>query len=395
MIVDRSWIEIDLDALKKNLQNIRSLLSPSCQLMGVVKADAYGHGAAAVATCMEEAGLSYLAVSLLDEAIELRRKGIKLPILILSYTDPRRAKEVVQGGFHQAAYSFELLDALAQAARELGQKARIHIKLDTGMGRIGFQTSYRSVKEIEGMMQMPELSIEGIFTHFSTADEETEAGKAYLHRQFEQFFAICKELEQSGYHIPLKHCCNSAATLACPAYHLDMVRPGGLCYGLLPANVKEEQKALFQPVLSLHSTVIHQKWVEAGQALGYNRSYVAKERRRILTVPIGYADGLSRLLSGRLSALLRGQKIPQIASICMDASLFDATALPEDCELGEELVLIGRQQTAEGRLEIQAKDLAQELGSINYEITSTLGKRLPRVYKQGGKTVAVDKVLLA
>ena len=248
-IVNRSWVEIDLNALAENLRSIRSLIRRNCEIMAVVKADGYGHGALQIAPLLLSCGASRLAVSLLDEAIHLRENGITAPILILSYTDPRRAEEIIRYNVTQTVYSWDLIHALNEAGRKTGRKADVHIKIDTGMSRIGFVSGFNSVHEAQAICALPNIVVEGIFTHFATADE---ADDHYLRLQFSRFMSICRELEKQGIYIPIKHCCNSAATLRYPEMHLDMVRTGLVMYGFLPDNCAGFATAV-RPAMTLKS----------------------------------------------------------------------------------------------------------------------------------------------
>lgn len=383
---DRSWVEIDLDALCSNITFLRQQLRPGTEMLGVVKADAYGHGAVEVAQTMVEEGVEMLAVSMLDEAIELRQSGIQAPILLLSYSDPRRAGEIIDYDLTQAAYSWDLLEALNQAGLAKGRRARIHIKLDTGMGRIGFAAGFQALQEIQRMMALPGVSIEGIFTHFATADEEDPS---YMQWQYRQFFSLCQELERGGVHIPMKHCCNSSATLLHPEYHMDMVRPGGVYYGFLPDNARNYASSI-RPLLSLRSRVIASKEIEAGRSVSYGRLFVAQRKTRVVSVPLGYADGYSRVLSGKACALIHGRRVPQIGRICMDACMFDVTDLPEEVEVGTVVTFIGseRYEDAQGAVyedEIRADEVASWMGTIDYEIATSIGKRVPHVFLRGGE----------
>lgn len=384
--LDRTWAEISLSALKHNYQSIRQGLRPSTKMMAVVKAEAYGHGAVQVAKTLEAEGVDYLAVSLLDEAIALREQGIQTPILILSYTQISRVSEILAYDLTQTAYSFELLKALSEEAQKQGKRAKIHIKLDTGMRRIGFESGYDAVKEIAQMMQFPHLIFEGIFTHFAEADAED---KSSLEAQFQRFFSICTELERAGYPIPLKHCCNSAATLRCPEYHMDMVRPGIILYGHSPfaknsSLQKYFEQAKLQNVMKLWTRVIQSKLYLEKEKIGYGQTYETQAPSVILTLPIGYADGYSRLLSGETKVSIEQKLYQQVGRICMDACMVELPLTPEESQSilqSQQLpVQIGQKVLIFGEENLTVEDLADRLETINYELLSTIGQRVPRVY---------------
>lgn len=389
-IVNRSWAEIDLDALAANARYIKAQTRPECEVMGVVKADAYGHGALETAETLLENGFSRLAVSLLDEAIQLRRSGITAPILILSYTDPRRAAEIIEHRVTQTVYTWDLIDALETAGRRQGRHASVHIKLDTGMGRIGFTSGFGSVEEIRQICALRHVEIEGIFTHFSTSDE---ADRGFTDVQFSRFLTICSELEREGIYIPIKHCCNSAAILRYPEMHLDMVRSGIITYGILPGCC-EAHAAGVRPVMQLKSNVIMVKDLPADEPVGYGRRFITPRETRIATVPIGYADGYGRIMSGRAVALIHGVEVPVVGSICMDACMMDVSAVPEPIQIGDEVVLCGTQHFAGRSAAVRAEQLADWQQTIAYEVLCIVGKRVPRVYMQSGQLVGAHSDVL-
>lgn len=390
-IVNRSWAEVDLDAIEANVLAIKQSIWRSCELMAVVKADAYGHGVGHVVPRLLEAGADRLAVSMLDEAIELRERGITAPILVLSYTDPRRADEIVSYNVTQTVYSRDLIRAINAAGERRGELVNVHIKVDTGMGRVGFVAGFDTIREIQTIADYPFIAIEGIFTHFATADEEDAS---YTRQQFARFLSICQELERMGIYIPLKHCCNSAATLRYPECALDMVRCGLILYGQMPTNT-EEYQALFRPAMQLKTNVIHVKTLAKGSSISYGRRFVCERESRIATVPIGYADGYTRAMSGKAYALIHGHRVPVVGSICMDACMLDVTDVPEEVSVGDEVVMFGRQTRADGEMaEITVDEVASWAGSISYEITSVIGKRVPRVYMSGGRRIAIETVLI-
>ncbi len=389
--LNRSWAEINLDAIAWNVRRIRSAVRRSCEIMGVVKADAYGHGVDEVVPVLLANGVSRLAVSMLDEAIQLRQAGIDVPILVLSYTDPRRAREILANRITQTVYSRDLAQALSDAAVQTGCDARIHIKVDTGMGRVGFLGGYGAVKDITWIRDLPRIVIEGLYTHFSTSDEPDAA---YTRQQFELFMSISRELDRIGLSIPIKHVCNSAATMRFPAMHLDMVRPGLILYGMLPPGCPEAWNDL-QPAMSLKSNVILAKTVPPDSSISYGRLFTTARESRIATIPIGYADGYSRRLSGRASVLIHGRRVPVVGRICMDTCMADVTDLPgEPVRTGDEVVLFGAQTNERQTGAISVDEVADWLETINYEVTCLIGRRVPRAYLSGGQLRFVRSYLL-
>ncbi len=388
-LLTRSWLEVDLDKIAHNVRLLRSRVHRSCEIMGVLKADAYGHGVLALAPVFLENGVSRLAVSMLDEAIQLRRAEITAPILVLSYTDPRRAREILQHKITQTVYSRDLAEALSQAATELGTEARIHIKLDTGMGRVGFLAGYQAVKEIGYIRSLPNLVVEGLYSHFANADT---ADASASQSQFEQFMSISRELDRIGLPIPLKHVCNSAATMRFPAMHLDMVRPGLLLYGMTPPGCPASWPDL-KPALTLKTSVILAKWLPAQSSISYGSKFTTVKDSLIATIPIGYADGYSRRLSGQAQVLVQGQRLPVVGSICMDTCMVDATALPDqDLAAGTEVILFGPGQAKQDMITVD--EIADWLGTINYEVACLIGRRVPRAYLKNGQIVQVQNYLL-
>lgn len=381
-LLNRSWAEVDLDAIAHNVREVRRHTRRGSEIMGVVKADAYGHGVDRVVPVLLENGVNRLAVSMLDEAIQLRHQDIDVPILILGYTDPRRAEELISHRVTQAVYSRELAQALSAAAVKLHLEARIHIKVDTGMSRVGFMAGYEAIKDILWIRQLPNIVIEGLFTHFATADE---ADNTYVQYQFEQFTSICEELGRVGLHIPLKHVCNSAATMRFPSMHLDMVRPGLILYGMIPPGCPDAWPDL-KPAMTLKSNVVLCKDVPPGTSISYGRLFTTARPSRIATVAIGYADGYSRRLSSRASMLLHGQRVPVVGRVCMDTCMADVTDLTDPMAVltGDEVVLFGRQQWQGEESRLDVDEVAGLLDTINYEVTCLIGKRVPRAYLRNG-----------
>lgn len=399
-LLNRSWAEVDLDSIARNVKIIKSSLKRSVELMGIVKADAYGHGIREIIPVLIENGVTRLAVSMLDEAIELRKYGVTVPILILSYTDPRRVNEIIEYNVTQTVYSRELAQALSEEGCLQDKEVRIHIKVDTGMGRVGFMAGFEAIKSIVEIQTMPKIVIEGLYTHFASADEEDSS---YTIGQFEQFMGICSELGRLGIQIPIKHVCNSAAALKFPQMHLDMVRIGILLYGMSPSSQCNAKEYGFLPLMSLKTNIIMVKDVEKGQPISYGRTFTTYRASRIATIPIGYADGFSRNLSNRATVLLHGKRYRIVGNICMDTCMIDVTESIDndsgrtavdlndnEIKVGDEVVIFGSQKG--GFLDIE--EVAGLMGTINYEVTCIIGKRVPRVYIKDGKIIEIKNYLL-
>lgn len=390
--LNRSWAEINLDHIAWNVRRIRQSVRRSCEIMGVVKADAYGHGVDQTVPIMLKNGVTRLAVSMLDEAIQLRQAGVDVPILVLSYTDPSRAREILHYKVTQTVYSRDLARALSEAAAQIDCDARIHIKVDTGMGRVGFLAGYGAIKDITWIHSLPRIIIEGLYTHFATADEDDTT---FVWQQFEQFNAIGRELDRIGQPIPLKHVCNSAAAMRFPAMHLDMIRPGLILYGMVPPGCPDAWDNL-KPAMTLKSSVILAKELPVGNPISYGRLFTTERDSQIVTIPIGYADGYSRRLTSRASILLRGRRLPVIGRICMDTCMADATELPEPpVKAGEEIVLFGEQVLNGEKSRISVDELATWMDTINYEVTCLIGRRVPRAYVTEDGLTAVKSYILS
>jgi alanine racemase len=391
-LLNRSWAEVDLRRIRDNMRSIRQTIRRHTEICAVVKADAYGHGVAEVVPIFLANGASRLAVSMLDEAIELRRAGIEVPILVLSYTDPRRAEEIIGHRITQTVYSRDLAAALSAAGERLDRDARIHIKVDTGMGRVGFQAGYEAIKAINDIRQLPHIIIEGIYTHFASADEPDDQ---YTRAQFERFMSISAELDRIGLQIPIKHVCNSAATLRFPEMHLDMVRPGLILYGMLPPGCPSPVNPVnLEPAMTLKSNVILVKDVPIGTPISYNRTFVTQRPSRIATIPIGYADGYARRLSGKAEVMIHGERFPVVGRICMDTCMVDVTDSTSAVATGSEVVLFGNQTMAETIATIPVDEFASWMETINYEVTCIIGKRMPRVYRDDNGICAVHNYLI-
>ncbi len=379
------WVEINLDNLASNIRSIKSLLKPGTDYISVVKADGYGHGAVEVAkTCME-CGINRLAVAMLDEALELRNAGIKCNILILGYTPSNMADTIVENDISQTCYSYELAKALSDAGCRLGKTAKIHIAVDTGMGRIGFQPSFDDALIVKEISKLPNLKIEGIFTHFAVADEKD---KLYTKEQFKKYKAFLDILKSLKVDVGIKHVGNSAEILDLPDFNLDAVRPGIIQYGLYPSDEVTKSKLDLKPVMSVKANIIHVKEVEKGTSISYGRKYITTRKSKIATLPIGYADGYTRLLFGKARVIINGKYAPVVGTICMDQCMVDATEAG-DVKIGDEVIIMG----SDGNISITAEDIASQLGTINYEVVCMFSKRVPTVYIKNGKVYKVKNWL--
>ncbi|MDP2951905.1 MAG: alanine racemase, partial [Chloroflexota bacterium] len=344
-------------------------IGPGCQLLAVVKANAYGHGAPAVARAALEGGASRLGVACPDEGAELRRAGIQAPIIILGYTSPDEAEKAVEHGLTPTLNSLEHAEAVARVSRKLGRVTPVHLKVETGMNRFGLDRK-AVLKLARALESMPSLRLEGAYTHFACADE---ADKSFTWRQYEEFMAVASELD-----LPLRHVANSAAILDLPEMALDMVRAGIAIYGLYP-SASVSRSVVLRPVMTIWSRVARVRGLERGETVSYGRTWTAAAPSRIALVPIGYADGLPRILSNRGSVLIKGRRVPIVGRVCMDLTMVDVTDIQGVAE-GDEVVIIGEQ----GQESINAEQVAALAGTICYEVLCGVSRRVPRVYVEGG-----------
>ncbi len=372
-VFDRSCVEIDLDALKHNFEQIKKAVTPGTGILAVVKADAYGHGALETARTLIDSGASGLCLATIDEAVELRRHGIEVPMMTLGFTDPSRFKDAVKYDVEQSVYSFEIAKALSAEAVKQDKTCRIHIKLDTGMGRIGFKTDGSETDDIVRSCTLPGIEPYGVFSHFAVADTGDDG---YTEKQFELFMNQIEVLGRQGIHFTKRHICNSAGILRFPHMHLDMVRAGIILYGLMPPGCPAPVKAIdLKPVMNWYAKVIHVKTVPAGTTVSYGRNFTAERETEVTTVGIGYADGLSRRLSNGFELIIGGKRCPIIGNICMDMCMVDTTDLEVRPVVGDRVTVFGNARSAD--------ELAEALGTINYEITCDVGKRVRRLYIGG------------
>lgn len=370
--------EIDLDAVGHNVRAFRSWLPEKTGIMAVIKANAYGHGAEQVAREALKNGANRLAVSTLDEAIELQDKGIDAPILVMTYIPERGLSEAIARGIRITVYHPDHLQQVIAAAVKADHRAILHLKAETGMGRVGARL-HEMPRLVQEVLAHKCLQLEGLFTHFACADEKD---KTHTDRQVERFAQILQECERLGAKFSLIHCGNSATAIDLPQYGFNMVRIGISLYGLYPSPEVSRTNVPLKPVMSLKTRIVHLKRVPAGTSISYGATYRSRQEETIATLPIGYADGFNRRLSNRGSALVHGKRVPIVGRICMDQTML---ALPDDLEanLGDEVVLYGRQ----GAEEIHVDEIASLLGTINYEITCAVSRRVPRVYKRNGQHV--------
>lgn len=370
---DRSCVEISLDALRHNFAEIRKMTAPGAGILAVVKADAYGHGAYETAKTLLECGAAGLCLATIDEAVDLRRRGIDAPMMTLGFTDRSRYADAVRYGIEQAVYSYDIAKALSDEAVSQGKQIKIHIKLDTGMGRIGFATDGTGTADIIRSCRLPGIIPYGVFSHFAVADTDDDP---YTMKQFDAFLSQIKVLEDEGIVFEKKHICNSAGIMRFPQMHLDLVRAGIILYGLLPPGCPEPPvKPDLIPVMTWYAKVIHVKKIPAGATVSYGRHFKATRETEVATVGIGYADGLSRRLSNGFELVIDGEKCPIIGNVCMDMCMVDTTDMKVRPKVGDQVIVFGRERLAD--------DLAERMGTINYEITCDVGKRVRRIYTGG------------
>ena len=365
----RAVAEIDLAALDFNIKNIRQILPVSTKILGTLKANAYGHGYMEVYKVLKENGINFFSVATLDEAIKLREKDVKEDILVLGYIPRNFKKEAIENNVVQTISSFKEAEEAEKIAKALNKTARIHIKLDTGMTRLGFSCSGESILEIEKIHCFDNITIEGIFTHFAESDA---VDKSFTLEQSKKMKSMLEELSKRGISIPIKHCSNSAAVIDMPEIAMDMVRPGIILYGYYPSSDVKKDTLKIKPVMSVKAMVTYVREVEGGTSIGYGRTYFTTEKRKIATISIGYADGYLRDLSNKGYVMIRGQKAPIVGNVCMDQCMVDVTDIPL-VKVEDQVIVLG-----DG---VNADDIAGLTGTISYEILCLINHRIPRVYK--------------
>jgi alanine racemase len=389
----RTWVEIDLDNIANNIKEIKKHLNPGVRLMGVVKANAYGHGVRETAKIVLENGADALAVAFIDEAIELRRYGIKAPILILGNTCSESIEDLLNYSITPSVYSKEFACELSKLAVKMGKTAKIHIKTDTGMHRLGFlygddeKENLKTIEDIAYIYSLPNIEVEGIFSHLSTSDEEDAD---YTIKQFKKFNQLVEKLSQAGIKIPIRHIANSAATVKFPEMQLDMVRAGIVMYGMYPSDSAGYGGLKLLPAMKLKTRIINIKELKAGCDISYGRTYTTKANTKVATIAVGYADGYSRTLSGKVNVLVKGTLSKQLGRICMDQCMIDVTNV-NNISIGDEVTLFG----SDGNGNITIEEIADKMGTINYEVACLVGRRIPRIYIIDGKPTKSANYLLS
>jgi len=378
------WAEVDLEAIAHNVRELRRITDPGADLMAVVKANAYGHGVIEVTRKALENGADSMGVARIEEGIELRKAGFKESVLIFGYTPPALAHKLIAFDLTQTVWSYNTAKALSHIAVSSNKKIKVHLKVDTGMGRLGLLPDCsrppateqnligNAIREVESIESLAGLEMEGVYTHFATADS---SDKTYAGKQFEIFLDFLNELRRIGINPPLCHAANSAAIIDMPETHLDMVRAGIAIYGLYPSDEVNKRRIALKPAMTLKSKIVHLKKVPPGFKVSYGSIYQTPKSTTIASIPVGYADGFNRLISSRGHMLVRGRKAPIVGRVCMDQTMLDVGHIP-DVNLEDEVVIFGRQEDES----ITIDEIAAILNTINYEIVSALTARVPIIY---------------
>lgn len=382
----RTWAQIDLDALEYNFKSIKSKLKKDTKILCVLKADAYGHGAGFLVQEYEKMGADWYGVSNLDEAVQLRKSGAKKPILIFGYTPSNMAHLLYKYDISQALFSLEYAKKLHNECESKNLKLKVHLKIDTGMSRIGFfsQTPENIEKSVQEIMKiketMPKLEIEGMFTHFSVSDDMTN-NREYTLKQHDNFKTMAQKLEEKGINIPLKHCCNSGGIINFPEMQMDMVRAGVILYGLHPSD-ETKNKIDLKPVMQLKTVISQVKTIPKDVSISYGRTFISQKEMKIASVAIGYADGYSLRFSNKAEMIVKGKRVSIVGRVCMDQLMLDVSNISDVVE-GDVVTVFGK----DGKEEITVDELAELIGTINYEIICLIGKRVPRVYVKNGDII--------
>lgn len=377
----RTWVEIDLDRLRKNFQAVKEKVNENREILVAVKADAYGHGAVEISKVLQKEGVDMFGVASVDEAVELKRAGIDRPIVILSPTTSDLISLMVENDFRANVSNLDYAEDLSVAALEIGKKTKVHIEVDTGMGRTGVLWS-EALDFLAKIAGMEGIEMEGIFTHFAVAEKSPE----FTQEQTDRFINLLDKLDRSEIRIRLRHCANSAAILRYPHSYLNMVRPGLIVYGLFPSATSKSID--ISPIMSFKTRVVHIQKIPKGNSISYGRSFFTQRDSVIATISVGYGDGYSRSLSNKGEAIIRGKRTKIVGTVCMDLTMVDCTEI-DDLRLGDEVTLIGR----DGDEEITPEEIADLIGTISYEVTSSIGPRVPRVFVRNGLPSTIKSLL--
>lgn len=374
------WAEINLDHLAHNIREVRRVVQSGCSIAAVIKADGYGHGAVSIAKTLLDNGADRLAVAILSEAVQLRKAYPEPEIMILGATPGDQAEVVIANRLIQTLFDMDTAEAFNETALAMGQKARVHIKLETGMSRIGMLPTVETAAQIQEIASLPGIEVEGVFTHFAVADE---LDKTATCEQILKFRNVINVLEARGLQIPLKHVSNSAGIIDLRTGDMDMVRPGIMLYGLYPSGYVSHDDVKLKEVMTLKARISHVKQLPPGTGVSYGHTYFTRGEEKIATLPIGYADGFSRMLTGKASVQIQGRRVPVVGRICMDQCMINVTGL--DVKPGDEVTLFG----GDGPEKIWIEDMADWLGTNTHEVICRIDKRIPRVYTQSGSVVNI------
>lgn len=379
----RVTANVNLDAICDNILNIKKLTGEKTKLMAILKADGYGHGAIPIAQTLDHIGVDAFGIAIIEEGIQLRNAGIDKPILILGYTPKEQYKELVEYNISQTIFQYDLAKELSDEALRQNKVAPVHIKLDTGMTRLGFRDTEESIDNIKKIAQLKGVKIEGLFSHFACADE---ADKTSANNQLKRFLYFVNRLEQEGIELPIKHIANSAAIIDMSEATFDMVRSGISTYGLYPSEEVDKEQLKLTPALELKSHVSYVKDVEPGIGVSYGSTYVTRKKSRIATIPVGYGDGYPRQLSSKGRVIIHGKSAPILGRVCMDQFMVDVTHI-DNVKQGDSVILIGR----DGDQFISVEEIGAMVNSFNYEIICNIGKRIPRIYSYQNKIYEIKE----
>ena len=378
----RVHADVHLDRICNNIKRTREIVKKDAKIMAIVKADAYGHGAIPVSKVLDPLVDAY-GVAMIEEAVELREAGIDKPILILGFTPKPYMEQLVKYDVTSAVFTLEMAQWLSKEAVAQNRTAKLHIKLDTGMSRIGFALTQENISVIQEIAQLPNIEITGCFTHFATADEKD---LTFTKEQMRRYVDYVERLEQAGVHIPVKHISNSAGIMMMPEANMDMVRSGISTYGLYPSPEVDFSRLFLEPAMELKTYISYVKELEAGVGISYGCTYHTSRRTKVATIPVGYADGYPRALSSKGYVLIHGQKAPILGRVCMDQFMVDVTEI-SDVKMGDEVTLMGR----DGEAFLSVEELADMSYSFNYEFVCDVGKRVPRCYYYNGEKVGTSE----